>query len=384
MDGTQISAGTSRRGLLAGAGLVAGSMLLAACTTKTVTPTSNGGLSGTSGAVAAGGSDYDAAVRKLVGGRTIQIGYTVPVLSEYFNEIQSAAWQKMAEYEQRFGVKWKWELAAPSASYKSVEQHVSIVQTWVTRKFDAVFICTSANFATMQNVYEEAAAAGTAIYEYNMPVELHPEDQLRTVSTVGYNNDTQSGYVAGKYIADALGGTGNVLALFGPSGSEYSKMRGDGLRRAFSEYPGMKIVGEADGGYVRDKGFTAAQDLLTAHKDVSAIYGENEDMALGASQAIDQAGLKHWDGKDGIITVGADGLVSGMEAIKAGNLTATVDVGPVDTGLRLVETMFANKVLGYAVAPKVYVPTKVVDKSNVDIPLAYLNWAVNAPKSYGK
>jgi ribose transport system substrate-binding protein len=360
-------------------------MLLAACTSKSVSGATSGGASGSAGAAAAaGGSDYDAAVRKLVEGRTIQIGYTVPVLSEYFNEIQSAAWQKMAEYEERFGVKWTWELAAPSASYKSVEQHVSIVQSWVTRKFDAVFICTSANFATMQTVYEEAAAAGTGIYEYNMPVELHPEDQLRTVATVGYNNDTQSGYVAGKYIAEALGGTGNVLALFGPSGSEYSKMRGDGLRRAFAEYPGMKIVAEADGGYVRDKGFTAAQDLLTAHKNVSAIYGENEDMALGASQAIDQAGLKQWDGKDGIITVGADGLVSGMNAIKEGKLTATVDVGPVDTGLRLVETMFANKVLGYAVAPKVYVPTKVVDKTNVDIPLAYLNWAVNAPKTYGK
>jgi ABC-type sugar transport system substrate-binding protein len=381
MDAGNIFNGTSRRGILTGTGLAAGALLLSACTSKTVGSAVAAGSALTVGG--AGGSDYDAAVRKIVNGRTLQVGYTVPVLSEYFNEIQSAAWQKMAEYEERFGVKWKWELAAPNGSYKSVEQHVGIVESWVTRQFDGVFICTSANFATMQNVYEEAAKAGTKIFEYNMPVELHPEDQLRTVSTIGYNNDTQSGYLAGKYIAEKLNGKGRVLALFGPSGSEYSQMRGDGLKRAFSEYPGISLVAQADGGYVRDKGFVAAQDLLTAHEDISAIYGENEDMALGASQAIAQAGLKHWDGTDGIVTVGADGLVSGMEEIKGGKLTATVDVGPVDTGMALVEALFTKVVLGTTVAPKIYVPTQIVDKDNVEAPLAYLNWAVNAPKKYG-
>lgn len=50
------------------------------------------------------------------------------------------------------------------------------------------------------------------------------------------------------------------------------------------------MVGEADGGYVRDKGLQAAQDLLTRDSDIDAIYGENEEMALGASQAIDARG----------------------------------------------------------------------------------------------
>ena len=53
-------------------------------------------------------------------------------------------------------------------------------------------------------------------------------------------------------------------------------------------------------------------------------------MALGASQAIDVAGLKHWDGTEGIITIGADGLLSGMDSIRDGKLTATVDVNSVE------------------------------------------------------
>src|SRR5687767_10065579 len=65
----------------------------------------------------------------------------------------------------------------------------------------------------------------------------------------------------------------------GPSGSDWTKLRQLGFKKAIAEYPGLKIVGEADGGYVRDKGLRAAQDLLTKFPDAKAIYGENEDMA---------------------------------------------------------------------------------------------------------
>ena len=142
------------------------------------------------------------------------------------------------------------------------------------------------------------------------------------------------------------------------------------------------MLGKADGGYVRDKGFAAAQALLQKNKNVNAIYGENEEMALGASQAIDSKGLKHWDGKSGILTIGADGLKSGFAAIRKGRLTATVDVGGVDQGLTFIDTIFRNLVLGYSVDKFINVPTKVVDKSNVDLSDAYTSWALTAPKKY--
>jgi ABC-type sugar transport system substrate-binding protein len=375
------SGGSSRRAFLTSAGLagaaIAGGTVLAGCTTKHVekTPAAAPPVSGSASASPIDPA-YDAAVRKVVNGRTISIGYCVPVLSEYFNEIQGAAYRKMAEYSARFGVKWKWERSAPTASYKSVEQSVGIVQGWALRNFQAVFICTSANFATMQSTYERAAKQGTQVFEYNMPIELYPASKLRTVATVGYNNNTQSGFLAGKYIAEKLKGTGNVLAIVGPSGSDYTVMRLAGLKAAFAQHPGIKIVAQAEGGYVRDQGFTATQNLLAGHKNINAIWGENEDMALGASQAVDRAGLKHWNGKTGIVIVGADGLVSGMEAIRAGKLTASVNVGAADTGVNLVETMFNSVVLGQTVAKTVYNPTQVVDKTNVDVPEAYLKWAL--------
>ena len=103
-------------------------------------------------------------------------------------------------------------------------------------------------------------------------------------------------------------------------------------------------------------------------------------MALGAAQAVDALGLKHWDGKEGIITIGADGLKSGYEQIQAGQLTATVNVNPVDQGRWSIETIFWNLVLEYVPARVLNVRTLVVDKTNVEEPLAYATWALGVPK----
>jgi ABC-type sugar transport system substrate-binding protein len=365
------------RSALAGGAALGGAALLSSCTSK-------GGAAGsaTGGGFSGGGAAYDKAVRALVAGRTLQVGFTPPILSELFNQMESAAFHRMAELEARFGVKWKWERSAPTGNFNAVEQQVRIVQNWGSRKFDAICVCTGANFATMQNVYTEASARGTKIFQFNQPVELYPADQIRAVSAIGYDNRWQSGYVAGKYIAEKLGGKGKVLQIWGPPGSDWSRARQLGFDRALAEHPGLRVVGKANGGYVREQGLNAAQDLLTRDPDVDAIYGENEDMALGASQAVDARGLKHWDGKSGVLIVGADGLVSGMQAIRAGKLTASIDIGSVDQGLTLIDTLFRHVVLGDHVDQIINVPTRVVEKSNVDAAEAYLTWALAPAKKY--
>jgi ribose transport system substrate-binding protein len=373
--------GMSRRRMLRNAGLLAGvgvgGSLLTACTASGESD-GNAELGGGSA-----GASYDETVKKLVDGREIKVGFTPPVLSENFTQIEHAAWRKMSDYEQRFGCKWVWERQAPVGDFNAVQGTLGIVQSWVSRKFDAIAVCTGANFATVQSLYRDASAKGVKIYQFNQPAELYPEDQLQTVTNVGYDNRWQSGYLAGKYIADKLKGQGKILQIWGPSGSDWTRGRKIGFDKALAEHPGITVVGQADGGYVRDKGLAAAQDLLTKNRDVNAIYGENEEMALGASQAIDTAGLKHWDGNTGILTIGADGLVSGYKQIRAGKLTATVDIGGVDQGQNLIEAIFATAVLGQAVTQIINNPTQVVDKANVDWHQSYTEWALAAPKKYG-
>lgn len=323
-------------------------------------------------------SAYDEAVRAKVGGQTFKIGFTPPALSEFYDEIEHGAWRKMDEYERRFGVKWEWVRAAPS-EHEAVESQVDTIQTWATKEFDAILVCTAGDFASMQDVYANAQKEGTAIFQFNMPAELWDVEDINAVSTIGYNNARQAGFIAGQYIAEKLNGKGEILQIWGLPG-HWSTSREDGLLEAIEQYPGLEIVGKQRGDYVRDKGLNAAQNLLQSNPDVDAIYGENEEMALGAAQAIDAQGLQHWNGEEGIITIGADGLESGYEAIQAGKFTATVNVGPVNQGLQSIETIFNSLALRYTVDPIVNVPTAVVDKSNVEPALAYVQWALEGPE----
>lgn len=359
-----------RRSALAGGAALGAGALLSGC------------AQGEEGGQGSGGETvsaaYDEAIRSKASGRTLKIGFTPPALSEFYDEIEHGAWRRMDEYQRRFGVKWEWTRAAPS-EHEAIETQVNTIQDWATKEFDAILVCTAGDFASMQNVYKDAEAKGTAIFQFNMPAELWNAEEITATSTIGYDNARQAGYIAGEYIAEQLDGKGKILQIWGLPG-HWSTSRENGLFAAIDQYPGLEIVGKQRGDYVRDKGLNAAQNLLQSNPDVNAIYGENEEMALGAAQAIDAQGLQHWDGNKGIITIGADGLQSGYEAIKAGKFTATVDVGPVDHGLESIKTIFDNLVLGYTVDRVINVPTTVVDKSNVDPALAYVQWALDGPE----
>lgn len=333
-------------------------------------------------AFAAGGDfatdKYDAIIRKAVAGKTIKVGFTPPILSEFFDIMEHAAFRQAHNYTERFGVQWKWQRASPAGDFNSVEGQYNIIQNWITAGLDVIMVCTAGNYKDTEKIYADARAKGITIIQFNMPIELWPIEKVGDTCSVGYDNILQSGYVAGKFIAEKLGGKGKVLQIWGPSGSIWSEARQKGFDIILKQYPDLKVVGLADGGYVRDKGFAAAQNLLTSNPNVDAIYGENEEMALGGSQAIDALGLKHWDGKTGIITIGADGLQSGFKAIRDKRLSATISVGGVGQGLKLVEMAFAIRALGMTVPKINNVPVQLVDASNVDGVDALQAWALGA------
>ncbi len=361
---------------------------LAGCTT--VASNGNGASEGAPSASAACGSEStQAAITKVVDGRTIKIGYTPPILSEFYTQVEKAAQNRMAELEACYGVKWDWSRQGALNDAHSGVEAVGIVENFISNGFDAVFVCSAAPHATMQEIYAKGSEQGVDFYQFNSTEELDnpsqaddPDGGLHTVSNIGYDDRWQSGYIAGQYLAKLLKGEGQIIQILGPSGSDWTKLRQQGFEKAIAEFPGMEIVGSADGGYVRDKGLTAAQDLLTKFPKINAIYGENEDMALGASQAIDLAGLKHWDGTEGIITIGADGLISGMDSIRGGQLTATVDVNSVEMGTTMIDTLFQHEVLGMSVNQFIRIPTVVVDNTNVDWAQGLIADAMAGPGKY--
>lgn len=369
-----------RRSALAGASALGAGTLLAGCGSSEEAAQQSGNGSGGDGGFP-GSPEWEAAVRENLNVQNLSVGFTPPILSEFFDEIEHACWRQMSELERRFGFQWEWARAAPEG-FNAVEGHLSIIEDWVTKEFDAILICTAGDFASMQDIYENAQSQGTMIFQFNMPVGLWPLEELAAVSSIGYDEARQAGFAAGMYIADRLGGEGTVLQIWGPPGNHWSARRQEGFDQALAQNPGLEVVGKQNGGYVRDQAFEATQNLLQRFPDVDAIYGENEEMALGASQAINaQGSLKvREEGDEGIVVIGADGLVSGFEAIKAGQLTATVDVGPVDQGLQSIEAIFNYLARGMRIDRIINVPTRVVDRTNVEPSLAYVQWALDGPE----
>jgi ribose transport system substrate-binding protein len=320
----------------------------------------------------------DATFAKLVStvgkGKTLKIGFTPPANSQYYNIMEHAAYTMMNEIKDRFGVNVDFEVAAPS-DFQTVESQVSTIQDWTAKKFDAILVCSGGDFASMNSVYKKAMEQGTEIYMFNMPAEMWKESDLQATSVVTYN-DYQTAYNIGQYAAKQLNGKGKILVLWGVP-SYWRTERQKGFIDAIKQYPGMQIVGQQEGDYVMDKGMQAAENLLQAHPDVNLIYGENEDMALGAVQAINTRGLKLWDGKSGIMVIGADGTKTGFDSIKNGKLTATLNTDPIDMARDLIKSVFMSKILGYSVPKVQWVPTNMVDQSNVGIAQAYTNWVLN-------
>lgn len=355
------------------------SMIFSGCASTTTTTTAGNTTATTTGAVNGtafqwGDSSFEQMVSKVTSGQTLKLGFTPPAASEFYDIIQHGANTMMAEMTARFGVKFEFEFAAPS-EHEAVEAQVATIENWVAKGFDAILVCSAGDFDSMNAVYQKAMDNGTAIYMFNMPAEMWDESDLKATSVIGYNNHYQAGYLVGQYLAKKLNGKGDILLVWGLPG-HWSTSRKNGFLEAISKYPDMKVVGEQRGDYVRDKGMAAAENMLEANPNVDAIYGENEEMALGAVQAIESRGLKFWNGTEGIITIGADGLTSGYESIKAGKLTATVNVGPVDQGREFIKAVFMHELLGYSVDKIINVPTTVIDKDNVDIIEAYTNWAM--------
>lgn len=316
--------------------------------------------------------------RRALEGRTLRIGFTPPAASEFYDEVQHGAFAEMRDLTEQFGVRWEWLPFFPMG-HQDVAAQVEALRRWGERRLDAVLVCTAGDFDSMQRIYAAVAADGTQVFQFNMPAEMWRSNAIRAVSTIGYDNAARAGSLACDYIAKLLGGSGRLALIWGLPG-HWSTARLNGLTLALRRYPDIVVTAVQRGDYLRDKGGTAAYDLLRRHPDIDAIYAENEEMALGVSEAIDACGLSHWDGESGIVTVGADGLKSGYELIKRGRLTATIDVGAVEHGRRSVRAIFWNTVLGRTPEHIIKLPTMIVDRSNVDASLAELTTALSVPE----
>lgn len=173
-------------------------------------------------------------------------------------------------------------------------------------------------------------------------------------------------YEGGKYVAEKIGKGGKVVILANIQGESTSEARVAGYKKALEE-GGCEIISTQYTDGVGDKAVTVTDGVLQSFADIDAIVCCADDVALGASRAIKQAGR---DG-DGIIVCGFDGISSGVQAVVDGEISCTVAQDPYNMGYQCVESLL-DVVEGEKLDDFIDTGCKVITSDNADEYLAKL------------
>lgn len=179
------------------------------------------------------------------------------------------------------------------------------------------------------------------------------------IETFIVSDNLKGGELAGEFIAQKLGGKGKVAHIQCQLGYVIPALRGEGFTNVMKKY-GIEIVAKQPADSQRSLGMKVMEDFIQAHPDLNAVFCENDEMALGALEAVKAAGLQ-----DKIIVVGFDAIPDALCSIKNGGLAATVAQKPYEIGRMGVDA--ALKVLkGEKLPETIYVPVELVTPENVD------------------
>ncbi len=243
-----------------------------------------------------------------------------------------------------------WEVATVSANEDKVKQ-INGVQDLVARGVKGVLI--SPIDAVGVNAAYDAAKAG------NVPIISVARGSTSPNQTLHVAMDEkQIGRDIAEWTAKSIGGEGKVAMLLGPSGAPTFRNLADGYAEVVGKHPKIQIAFRSDGPLTRERGVKQAEDALVANPDLKAIYTANDDVALGASQAVAAAG------KQTLVT-GMNGVPPALRALKEGKLAMTVELNPVLWG-RLGVDVLATYLKGEKVEPRVFIKHVIIDKTNID------------------
>lgn len=202
---------------------------------------------------------------------------------------------------------------------------MSMMEDMITRGVAGICVC-GINLDALIPAIKKANEAGIPVVMFNTITEI---EGAEVYAYSGYNQYNGGAKIA-DWVNEQTGGTAKVAIIEGLPSDYTTQRMGGFVDRCAEAYPGIEVVATQPGDWVRETGMNAAMDMLQAHPEINVIYGLSDEMALGAVQACKQLN------REDIICVGLDGNPNAMESVKAGELDATLDCGPVAIGANAV------------------------------------------------
>ena len=238
-------------------------------------------------------------------------------------------YQDMETGMQSEAAKYGYTLKVVDASRDNAKQQ-SQVEDFISQRVDAIVLTPY-----------DSQAIGSAIVEANnakIPVftaDIASTSNIGTVVSHIASDNVQGGEQAGKLICAGMGSDPGPVAIIDEPEVTSVQDRVKGFKEALaSTCPSAKIVADISGGGERDKASSVMEDLLQSHKDLRAVFGINDDSALGAAKAVQAANLT---GK--IVIVGFDATPEARTAIKDGAMYGDAVQHPADIGKLTIDTI---------------------------------------------
>lgn len=179
-----------------------------------------------------------------------------------------------------------------------------------------------------------------------------------TTSTLVASDNVAGGKAGAQALGRKLGGRGTVVILQGQAGTSASRERGAGFAQGLRQFPGIRVVARQPADFDRTKGLDVMGNLLQAHPNVDAVFAENDEMALGAIRALGTRA-----GRD-VQVMGFDGTPDGLNAVRSGQMFASVAQRPSELG-RIAVRNAVQVSEGKPVQQSVMVPVQVVTRENI-------------------
>jgi galactofuranose transport system substrate-binding protein len=202
------------------------------------------------------------------------------------------------------------------------ENQVTALRTFIAEKVDVIAISPVVETG-YEEVFQEAKDAGIPVILVDRFADV-PQDQY--VTYLG-SDFIEEGRKAARVMADLTNGQANIVELVGTIDSAPANGRYAGFREILESHPKMQIIDSESGDFTQARGREVMKAFLNKHgATITAVFAHNDDMALGAIQAIEEYGLK--PGTD-IKIVSVDAERGAFEAMIAGKLNATVECNPL-------------------------------------------------------
>jgi ABC-type sugar transport system substrate-binding protein len=313
--------------------------VLAACGGKKAEPAGSGSPAASSSNAGDGGTT-----------KKLKVGFSQ---METNNPWRIAETNSIKEEAAKRGI----ELVYTDAQSQTSKQ-VSDVEDMIAQKVDYILLAPR-EFEGLVPALEAAKAAKIPVILIDRAAKgVAGEDFVTLIAS----NFIEEGHRAGEWLVKEMNGKGNIVELLGTTGSSVAKDRADGFAQAIKASPDMKVISSQSGDFARANGQKVMENIIQAKgKEITAVYAHNDEMAIGAIQALKAAGMK--PGVD-VKIVSVDGSKDALKAIVAGELGATVECNPFfgPKAFEVIEKLEK----GETVEPLIVNPDRFFDINNAE------------------